>query len=141
MFALQLTGQNKYKYLEMDRPSSTEYEVLIKVHRVGICGSDIEMLHGTMPYFEMGWTSFPAILGHEWSGTVVEVCSTVSSLVTGDRVSGDVSIGCGQCQPCMQGLYSPCDMRQEVGLSRGKQGAFADFLTMPAKHCLKLPKI
>lgn len=140
MYALQLTGPNKYEYLEMDRPIPNEFEVLIKVHRVGICGTDIEMLHGTMPYFEMGWTSYPVILGHEWSGTIVEVGSAVSTLVPGDRITGDVSIGCGQCQSCMEGLYSLCDQRQEVGLSRGKQGGFAQYMTMPAKHCYKLPE-
>lgn len=140
MYALRLTGPSKYEYVEIDRPAPAEHEVLIKVHRVGICGTDIEMLKGTMPYFAMGWASYPVILGHEWSGTIIERGSAVETLDIGDSVTGDVSIGCGHCRSCMSGLYSLCDSRTEVGLSRGKQGAFAQYMTMPARHCYELPE-
>ena len=140
MYALCLTGPEKFEYVEIDRPRPAAHEVLIKVHRVGICGTDIEMLRGTMPYFDMGLASYPVILGHEWSGTIEERGSAVESLSVGERVTGDVSIGCGSCRNCMDGSYSLCDNRQEVGLARGKDGAFAQYMTMPAKHCYRLPE-
>jgi 2-desacetyl-2-hydroxyethyl bacteriochlorophyllide A dehydrogenase len=141
MYAFELTGPNQYRYIEMDRPSPREDEVLIRVHRVGICGTDVEMLHGTMPYFKLGWTRYPVILGHEWSGTVVEVGGAVSTFQAGDRVTGDVTIGCGRCVNCMRGLYNLCLVKQEVGLCRGKQGAFAQYMTMPSGHCYQLPGV
>ena len=140
MYAYQLTGPNQGVYLEVDRPQPAPGEVLIRTHRVGLCGTDVEMLHGTMPYFRLGWTQYPVILGHEWSGTVEEVGSAVGTFATGDRVTGDVSIGCGDCVNCMRGLYNLCITKQEVGLCRGKDGAFAQYLTMPARHCYHLPE-
>jgi len=140
MYAIRLMAPNKCEFVELDRPIPREYEVLIKVHRVGICGTDFELFKGTMPYFEMGWTSFPIVLGHEWSGTIVETGSAVETFAEGNRVTGDVSIGCGICELCMRGMYSLCDHRKEVGISRGKNGAFAQYITMPAKHCYPLPE-
>ena len=139
MFAYQLTGPNTGQLVEMDRPKPAADELLISVHRVGICGTDVEMLHGTMPYFKLGWTSYPVVLGHEWSGTVAEVGAAVDRFDLGDPVTGDVTIGCGACVNCMRGLYNLCVTKQEVGLCRGKDGAFAQYLTMPARHCYRLP--
>ena len=53
MYAYQLTGPNQGRYVEVDRPNPKPDELLIRVHRVGICGTDIEMLRGTMPYFSL----------------------------------------------------------------------------------------
>jgi threonine dehydrogenase-like Zn-dependent dehydrogenase len=97
------------------------------------------MLRGTMPYFKLGWARYPVILGHEWSGTVVEAGRAVDTFAAGDAVTGDVTIGCGRCTNCMRGWYNLCVTKQEVGLCRGKDGAFAQYLTMPARHTYKLP--
>lgn len=139
MYAYQLTGPEKGQLVELDRPKPKEDELLIRTHVVGICGTDVEMLRGTMPYFRLGWAQYPVILGHEWSGTVVETGSAVEDFVVGDSVTGDVSIGCGKCVNCMRGYYNVCTVKQEVGLCRNKDGAFAQFLTMPARHCYQLP--
>ncbi|MBI4025743.1 MAG: alcohol dehydrogenase catalytic domain-containing protein [Verrucomicrobia bacterium] len=139
MYAFQLTGPNAGQYREVARPKPREDELLIRVHRVGLCGTDVEMLRGTMPYFRLGWATYPVILGHEWSGTVVETGRAVDNFRVGDRVTGDVSIGCGRCVECLRGFYNLCVVKQEVGLCRGKDGAFAQCLTMPARHCYKLP--
>lgn len=139
MYTFQLTGPNQGRYIEVDRPKPKADELLIRVHRVGLCGTDVEMLRGTMPYFKLGWARYPVILGHEWSGTVVETGSAADCFQVGDTVTGDVSIGCGRCVNCMRGLYNLCVTKQEVGLCRGKDGAFAQCLTMPARHCYRLP--
>jgi 2-desacetyl-2-hydroxyethyl bacteriochlorophyllide A dehydrogenase len=140
VYAVQLTGPGQWSLIETDRPVPREDELLIRVHRVGICGTDIEMLKGTMPYFRLGWTKYPVVLGHEWSGTVADTGSAVEKFERGDRVTGDVTIGCGTCEPCMNGSYNLCVIKQEVGLCRGKDGAFAQYLTMPARHCYSLPE-
>ena len=139
MYTFQLTSPNQGAYLEIDRPVPGEDEVLIRVHRAGLCGTDVEMWRGTMPYFKLGWAQYPVVLGHEWSGTVVEAGSRVEDFQAGDPVTGDVSIGCGRCVNCMRGLYNICMVKREVGLCRGKQGAFAQYLTMPARHTYRLP--
>ena len=140
MYAFQLTGPNQYQYIEMDRPTPRENELLIRIHRVGICGTDVEMVKGTMPYFRLGWTKYPVILGHEWSGTVVETGRAVEGFHAGEPVTGDVSIGCSQCEQCLRGFYNLCEIKQEVGLCRGKDGAFAQYLIMPARHCYPIPE-
>jgi 2-desacetyl-2-hydroxyethyl bacteriochlorophyllide A dehydrogenase len=139
MYAWQLTGPGKFHFGEIARPRPSEQELLIRVHRVGMCGTDVEMLHGSMPYFRLGWARYPVVLGHEWSGTVVEVGTAVEHFAVGDRVTGDVTIGCGKCPPCLRGQYNLCVVKQEVGLCRGKDGAFSQYLTMPARHCYRLP--
>jgi 2-desacetyl-2-hydroxyethyl bacteriochlorophyllide A dehydrogenase len=113
--------------------------VLIQVQRVGICGTDVEMFHGTMAYFKMGWTQYPITLGHEWSGVIVDRGPGVTDLSIGDRVTGDVTIGCHRCENCKRGAYNLCFSKAEVGLCRGKDGAFAEYITMPAIHAYKVP--
>jgi len=54
-------------------------------------------------------------------------------------VTGDVTIGCHQCENCLRGLYNLCLSKTEVGLCRGKDGAFAEYLTMPARHAYRIP--
>ena len=67
-------------------------------------------------------------------------CTPSSSPARTSGVTGDVSIGCGHCEPCLNGSYNLCVTKQEVGLCRGKDGAFAQYLTMPARHCYRLPE-
>ena len=139
MKAARLTGPRQIQYTEVPEPTCGCDEVLVQVQRVGVCGTDIEMYHGTMAYFKMGWTEYPITLGHEWSGIIVDRGKEVRGLAVGDRVTGDVTIGCMQCENCMRGLYNLCLSKIEVGLCRGKDGAYAEYLTMPARHTYRLP--
>lgn len=139
MKAARLTQPQTITYMDVPEPACGPDEVVIEVKRVGICGTDVEMYHGTMAYFKMGWTQYPITLGHEWSGVVVDRGREVSSPSIGDRVTGDVTIGCHRCDNCMRGLYNLCFEKAEVGLCRGKDGAFAEYLTMPARHAYRLP--
>ena len=83
MYAFQLTDPNRGSYVEIDRPEPREDELLIRVHRAGLCGTDVEMWRGTMPYFKLGWAQYPVVLGHEWSGTVLETGSMVDDFQVG----------------------------------------------------------
>jgi len=125
--------------MDVDPPKPAGDEVLIEVRAVGVCGTDVEMYLGTMPYFKMGWTQYPITPGHEWAGVVVDRGAGVDDFKIGDRVTGDVTIGCGRCDNCMRGLYNLCFGKIEVGLCRGKDGAYAEYLTMPARHTYRLP--
>jgi 2-desacetyl-2-hydroxyethyl bacteriochlorophyllide A dehydrogenase len=140
MKAAKLFGPRDIRYVDVDRPVPGRGGILIRVKAVGLCGTDLEVYNGTMPYLAMGWAKYPMILGHEWSGIVEEVGEGVSIIKKGDRVTGDVSIGCGKCAYCLRGFYNLCLERTEVGLCRGKDGAYAEFLTMPERHCYRLPE-
>lgn len=139
MKAARLLGPSQIRCLDVDPPRPADDEVLVEVRNCGICGTDLEMYLGTMPYFAMGWTRYPITLGHEWAGVVVDRGRGVSSLSVGDRVTGDVTIGCMNCDNCKRGLYNLCFGKIEVGLCRGKDGAYAEYLTMPMRHTYRLP--
>ena len=139
MNAVSLVARRTFECLTVPAPVPARDEVLIRVKAAGICFTDVEMFNGTQPYFAMGLARFPVILGHEWSGEIVEVGQAVKRFHVGERVTGDVSIGCGTCRFCMTGFYNLCAVKQEVGLCRGKDGAFAEFLTMPERHVYALP--
>jgi len=140
MKAAVLLGEGNIEYREVNRPEPAPDDVLIKVKAVGICGTDMELYRGTMPFLKTGLSKYPIIPGHEWSGVVEEVGPEVASFQPGDRVTGDVSIGCGRCRDCKKGFYNLCRNRREVGISGGKDGAYAEFLVMPEPFVYKLPE-
>ncbi len=139
MKAARVFGPRDVRYVDIDRPLIGPNDVLIKVKAVGICGTDLEIFRGTMPFFSMGLAKFPITPGHEWSGIVEDVGEEVKKLKTGQRVTGDVSIGCGKCSYCLRGRYNLCLDKQEVGICRGKEGAYADYLSMPQQYTYPLP--
>ncbi len=139
MKAAVLEGKLECRYEDVPRPKPAAGEALCRVKAVGICGTDMELYRGTMPFLEMGLAKYPLIPGHEWSGVVEEVGEGVRGLSPGDRVTADVSIGCGGCVSCKRGLYNLCNNRREVGISGGKDGAFAEFITMPKAFLYKVP--
>ena len=140
MKAAVLHGARVVKYQEIDRPAVGPTDVLVRVKVVGICGTDMELYYGTMPFFEMGLAEYPLIPGHEWSGVIEQVGAEVDGFSVGERVTGDCSIGCGMCFFCKKGLYGFCSNRREVGISGGKDGAFAEYVAMPVRHVYKLPE-
>mgnify|MGYP000845306564 CR=1 FL=1 len=139
MKALRFTEPYKYSYGEVPTPETKPDEVLIKIKRVGICGSDLELLSGEMPHIKNGFTTYPLIPGHEWSGQIVKVGSEVKRFEVGDRVVGDVSIGCGCCDYCREGKFNLCPNRVVVGSYRNKDGAYAEYMNMPYRHVYKIP--
>ena len=139
MKALIFTEPNKFSYDEVQTPSIKSDEVLIRIKRVGICGSDLELLSGDMPHIKNGFTTYPLIPGHEWSGEIVKLGSGVKGFIVGDRVVGDVSIGCGCCDYCREGKFNLCPNRVVVGSYRNKDGAYAEYINMPYRHVYKIP--
>ena len=120
-------------------PEIQDDEVLVQVKAVGICGTDIELYDGSMPYYRQGLSQMPIIVGHEWSGTVAAVGDSVHNVQIGDLVVGDISIGCGVCQNCLRGLYHLCSDRTELGVIR-YDGAFADYLKTKGKSVYRVPE-
>jgi threonine 3-dehydrogenase len=104
--------------------------VLIKVLRTGICGTDLHIRSWD------GWAQqairTPLVLGHEFVGEVVETGRDVSEITIGDRVSGEGHLVCGKCRNCLAGRRHLC--RATVGLGVGRDGAFAEYVALPAAN-------
>lgn len=108
-------------------------EVKIKVHAVGICGTDIHIVKDEYK------SNYPVILGHEYSGVIEEIGDDVTDLKAGDKVvSLTAAVTCGHCQYCYAGLLMLCDQRQSIG--SGVNGAMTEYLSMPAHLVFKLPE-
>ncbi|MET7290160.1 L-threonine 3-dehydrogenase [Streptomyces sp. NPDC005573] len=105
-------------------------DVLIKVMRTGICGTDLHIRAWD------GWAqqavSTPLVLGHEFVGEVVETGRDVTEINVGDRVSGEGHLVCGKCRNCLAGRRHLC--RSTVGLGVGRDGAFAEYVALPASN-------
>src|SRR5579872_3562132 len=105
-------------------------DVLIRVLRTGVCGTDLHI------YQWDGWAqaniTTPLVIGHEFAGEIVEIGTDVQDLRPGDLVSGEGHLVCGQCRNCMAGRRVQCARTQSVGVSR--PGAFAELVALPATN-------
>ena len=117
----------KLEYLQdMAKPRAAENELLLKTLCTGICGTDVEL--------HRGYYDFTGVPGHEFVGEVVSAGSW-----HGKRVVASINIGCGRCAYCQRGLANHCKAREVIGI-KNRQGAFAEYLTVPGKNCFVLPE-
>lgn len=118
---------------EVPIPALRSGEARVEVKGCGICGTDLHIaLEGTV---ELQRT--PITLGHEAAGVVAEVGPEVTDWAPGDRVAIFPNVSCGSCYPCREGREMLCLSAQVLGLNR--DGAFAEFVTLPASCLLALP--
>jgi L-iditol 2-dehydrogenase len=137
MKALLLSEYNYLEMTELPAPTPDVDELLIQVAACGICGSDVHGFDGST-----GRRIPPIVMGHEAAGTVVAVGSEVGRFAVGDRVTFDSTVYCGRCEYCLRGEVNLCNQRQVIGVSCKefrRQGAFAEFLTVPARITYRLP--
>lgn len=139
MQAFVITGPGRGGVQEVEAPVAAAGEVVVDVARVGVCGTDVELFTGAMPYLHTGQASYPLRIGHEWCGTVREVGPGVDAAWLGRRVMGDTMLGCGACERCRGGRGYLCADRQEVGIRYGRAGALAERLAVPATSLHALP--
>ena len=120
---------------DVEAPQVGHNDVLIKVHRTAICGTDIHI------YQWNDWAKntipVPLAIGHEFSGEVVDLGVEARGLEIGDRVSAEGHITCGVCRNCRAGRRHLCMNTSGVGVNRA--GAFAEYLSVPAFNVFKLP--
>ena len=105
MLAVVLTGPDTLEVKEVPVPVPGPEDVLIKVESCALCGTDVSLIHKPMPG-QPPYGQF--IIGHEYSGTVVAVGSTVDEFKPGDRVAVEAHLGCGRCANCRVGNYTAC---------------------------------
>jgi len=119
-------------------PAPGPADVLLRPRACGICGSDVHFYEtdrdGYMVY--PGLTRFPVVIGHEFSGEVLEVGKAVRELKRGDMVTCEEMIWCGECTPCRNGYPNQCVRLEEIGFTIN--GAQADLITVNAKYCWKI---
>ena len=128
------SGEGNVELLEVDEPRCGEDQVKLEIAFCGICGTDIHVLHDTFRNYP------PVILGHEFSGTVVEVGRKVTNATVGERVAGlgATAVTCGQCEYCRSGYFIFCANRR--GMGHGVDGAFTRYVVMRPDQLYRIPQ-
>lgn len=130
MKASVMYEQGKFEYKEIKEESLGEKDIKIKVQACGICGSDIHKMQTRWKY------GFPAVIGHEFSGEVVEIGSKVTKFSLGDRVACVPFIPCEKCHYCKQSLYSMCENYKMIGSQ--SYGGFAEYAVVPENNAISI---
>ncbi len=112
---------------DVPRPEIGINDVLIRVRKTGICGTDLHI--DSWDAWAAKTIHPPLVIGHEFVGEVAEVGANVSDFHPGDLVSGEGHVVCGQCRHCLAGRRHLC--AHSIGLGVGRQGAFAEFVALP----------
>jgi len=99
-----MTAPGRIEMRDVPVPAPGPGEVLLRVQRIGVCGSDIHVYHGKHPY-----TTYPVVQGHEFSATVEALGEGVTGIAVGSLVTAMPQIVCGACPPCRRGEYHICD--------------------------------
>ena len=126
MKAIQLEKPQAFRTIDVPEPAApAAREALVRVLRVGICGTDIAGYLGKMPFF-----SYPRIPGHELGVEVLSVGAGVTHIRPGDRCSVEPYMNCGQCHPCRKGAGNCCENLRVLGVMM--DGGLTERLTLPA---------
>lgn len=132
MVAISVLEPNRLAFGEAPPADPGPGDILLKVVRGGICGSDLHILHGSNPF-----AVYPRIIGHEFAGVVSAVGPGVTSVAAGDHVVADPVVSCGHCRPCRLGRTNVCASLQVFGVHR--DGGFRSELVLPERNAVKVP--
>ncbi len=133
MFAVSVDRPETLNLSEKPQPAPGLGEVLVRVRRAGICGSDLHIYHGLNPF-----ATYPRVVGHEFMGVVEAVGADVEALSVGERVVIDPVVNCGQCQACTIGRPNVCRNLQVIGVHR--DGGMADYTVLPVRNAHRIPE-
>ncbi len=126
MKTLILNTPGQFSYSDTDIDTSLQpHEVLIKIHRIGICGTDYHAYRGKQPFF-----SYPRILGHELGAEIIALGDEVTSLHVGDKVAVEPYLHCGKCQACRSGKTNCCEQIKVLGVHT--DGGMRELIKVPA---------
>jgi len=127
-------GDGNVDVLDVEAPVCGPNQVKVEVGYCGLCGTDIHVLHDTFRNFP------PVILGHEFSGTVVEIGKDVAGVKLGEKVAclGATAVTCGQCTYCKSGYFIFCTNRR--GMGHGVNGAFTKYVLLRPDQLYRVPE-
>jgi 2-desacetyl-2-hydroxyethyl bacteriochlorophyllide A dehydrogenase len=132
MRAAIIVEPGKIELSTVDDPAPGPRDVVLAVAGCGICGTDLHLLDGELPY-----RPYPVIPGHEFAGTVVATGARVTEFAVGDRVAADPNLSCGECPHCRIGRENLCGRYAALGVT--VDGAAAEYVTVPVGKCFRLP--
>ncbi len=128
-----MTEPGKISFREIPVPEPGPDQVLVKIKKIGVCGSDIHVYHGTHPY-----TSYPVTQGHEVSGQVVKTGAYVTDIKEGQKVTIEPQVFCGRCYPCLHGKYNLCEKLKVMGFQT--TGTASEYFAVDASKVTPLPE-
>ena len=127
-----MTAPGKITFRDVPVPEVGPDQVLVKIKKIGVCGSDIHVNHGTHPY-----TSYPVTQGHEVSGQVVEVGEYVKDVRVGEKVIIEPQVFCGRCYPCLHGKYNLCEKLKVMGFQT--TGTASEYFAVDSSKVTRIP--
>jgi (R,R)-butanediol dehydrogenase/meso-butanediol dehydrogenase/diacetyl reductase len=129
-----VTGKERFELREVDEPTPGPAEAVIETSLCGICGSDVHA-------YAEGWPYAPGICGHEWVGSIVAVGDDVVGFSTGQRVTGAVAPGCGDCPECRADHPAYCSTARSFysGPDAPASGGFAPYMAVSANRLVTVP--
>lgn len=127
-----MTEPKVITFREVPVPEPKPGEILVKVMNIGICGSDIHVYHGQHPF-----TSYPVTQGHEVSAEIVKLGEGVKGFQTGDKVTIQPQVVCGECYPCRHGKYNLCEELKVMGFQT--TGVASEYFAVDAAKVTPLP--
>jgi len=133
MRASYFLGNKTFEVREADKPRAGKGEIVVQNMVCGVCGTDVHIYHGEPGSADV---NPPVVLGHEYSGVVVEVGEGVTSLQPGDHVTVDPNIYCGKCEYCRSGKKQLCESMEAIGVTR--DGGFEEYSVVPEAQAFKL---
>lgn len=128
-----MVAPGQITFREVEIPTIGENQVLVKIRKIGVCGSDIHVYHGKHPF-----TKYPVTQGHEVSGSVVEFGKNVTGLKQGQKVTIEPQVFCGKCYPCKHGKYNLCEKLKVMGFQT--TGTASEYFAVDASKVTPLPE-
>ncbi len=124
-------GEIKFRDIPKPEKLGTN-EVLLKIERIGVCGSDIHVFHGEHPA-----TPYPVVQGHEYSAVVAAVGDKVTAVIPGMKATAWPQLVCGECGPCLRGQYNACQELKVQGFQA--PGVAQDYFVVPEERIIPIP--
>ncbi len=128
-----MTAPGTIVFRDVEKPKPGKGQVLIKIMKIGICGSDIHVYHGTHPF-----TSYPVTQGHEISGRIEELGEGADRFKIGQKVTIEPQVVCGTCYPCRHGRYNVCENLKVMGFQT--TGAASEYFAVDEDKVAVLPE-
>ncbi|QPL44853.1 zinc-binding alcohol dehydrogenase family protein [Halomonas sp. A40-4] len=134
MRSIVCTRPGLMEHDDRETPVCGAGEALLRIRRIGICGTDIHAFGGNQPYF-----AYPRVLGHELAGEVVQVGDSHNQALVGQNASVIPYLHCGECRACQRGLTNCCQRIKVIGVHR--DGGMCDMLVVPVDHLMLSPTL